>query len=244
MGKEMDIMSGLERELVRRELALYNGPVQDILSYDGAYIREFPENTELTTLDLCEETAQYTKAAAELLDIKINSKVLDDDSDSDGKKVAFNASTIVFKLERIPASVRKQVYKVVSGEFLIISRKQNIFLGLFFLCIKMFFGKDIRRTGIFNFFGPYKPISVSSIVSELRAEGFKDIRWEGYFILPVFFEQIYQMFLQYVASEGSSYLHRERRTDFISKTLDALLRLQGFKRFGWLGSIAVIRCQK
>ena len=52
LGKEMDIMSDYERGLVHRELSQLSGPVKDFMTYDGAYIREFPENVNLTTVDL------------------------------------------------------------------------------------------------------------------------------------------------------------------------------------------------
>lgn len=247
LGKEMDIMSGLERDLVRRELATIpsGGRVQDILSYDGAYLREFPQGTDIVTFDLCKETAEYTRAAAGMANIKIEAEVLSKEPRA-SQKASQNivASTSLFRFERIPTEVRKLVYQQASGELIIIARKRNLFLSLFFLMIKVLFGKDIRRTGIFNFFGPYKPISVGTIVHELEQAGFANIQWRGYFFVPAFFEQIYQMFLQYQASEGSSYLHRERRTTPITKFIAWSLRVQGLKSFGPLGSVAVIRCRK
>ncbi len=238
LGKEMDIMSDLERELVRKELNSIQGRVADVLSYDGSYIREFPEGVEISTFDLCKETAQYTNVAAVAVKRKINTYVLGE------AKNTSPTSTLLFRMERIPVSVRSEVYRSVSGELIIIARKQNILLTPFFWTIRLKFGKDIRKTGIFNFFGPYKPICLSKIVNELKEAGFKDVEWHGYFIFPAFFEQIYQMFLQYIASEGSSYLHREKRSDMISRLINFILKIQGMRRFGFLGSVAVIRCKK
>lgn len=235
MGKEMDIMSEFERALVRQELQTLNGPVLDILSYDGAYLREFPKAATISTLDLCQETSAYTQAAAQQQKIVVHPHV-------DGAE--YTASTILFKLERIPAALRKEVYETAQGEFVIISRRKNIFLSAFFFAIEIVFGADMRRTGIYTFFGPYKPISTQRIIRELRAAGFTNIQHKSYFALPAFFEQVYQMFLQYRASEGSSYLHREKRTDIVSRMIAFLLRVQGLKSVGWFGSVVVIRSRK
>ena len=239
LGKEMDIMSTLERDLVRRELAGIKGSALDLLSYDGAYLREFPKEIDLSTMDLCEETAEYTRSAAGFIPRQIDSAVF-------GREFSqsFISTTMIFKLERIPYQVRKRMYEIATGEFIIISRKKNLLLSLFFAAIKIIFGVDVRRTGIYTFFGPYKPISLSSTLNELKKAGFKDVQWKGYFAFPAFFEQAYQMFLQYRASEGSSYLHREKRTDVISRLINFIIRLQGMRSVGRLGSVVVIRCRR
>ncbi len=242
MGKEMDIMSDFERQLVRRELQTLTGSVHDILSYDGAYLKEFPKTAAITTYDLCVETAAYTEAAAAQQKITLTSAVLG--AESSGKHNISTSSTVLFKLERIPSSVRREVYDSATGELIIISRKQNLFLSAFFFAIKIVFGSDMRRTGIYTFFGPYLPLSLSRTLKELRGAGFKNIQHSSYFALPAFFEQVYQMFLQYRASEGSSYLHRERRTDSISRLIAFVLRVQGLRRMGWFGSVVVIRARK
>src|SRR3990167_11357600 len=43
LGKEMDIMSQHERDLVRHELSPLSGSILDHFSYDGAYLQEFPK---------------------------------------------------------------------------------------------------------------------------------------------------------------------------------------------------------
>lgn len=241
LGKEMDIMSSYERELVRRELRSLKGPVHDYFSYDGAYLREFPSEVSLTTFDLCEETAAYTEAAAHLADQKVTTKVF---GARDGGSRGIAASSSIFKNERIPHALRQQLYKNVRGELIIIARKRNLFLSFFFFVIQHIFGSDVRKTGIYTFFGPYRPLSLGRTLEELKTAGFKDLEWHGYFFFPALYEQIYQMFLQYRASEGSSYLHRERRSNIITKLISLVLRIQGFMRFGWLGSVVVIRCHK
>ncbi|HRZ30065.1 MAG TPA: nitroreductase family protein [Candidatus Paceibacterota bacterium] len=241
LGKEMDIMSEFERCLVSRELLSASGPILDFFCYDGAYLREFPSTIDLTVVDLCQETSEYTMAAASFIGKNISSLVFNNDT---GIDFVFATSTILFKLERLPKVLRQWVYQQATGEFIIVARKSNIFLSIFFLALKVIFGPDIRRTGIFSFFGPYQPISLSVIIKELKMAGFKDIKWSGYFILPPLFEQIYQMFLQHRASEGSSYLHRDKRVNFVSRLIAHILRLQGLRNFGRFGSVVVIKCHK
>jgi len=241
LGKEMDIMSSYERELVRREIGSISGDVNDYFSYDGAYIREFPENINLTAVDLCEETSLYSSVSASLAGRKIRTEVFGVPSNSN---TSDKINTIIFKTERLPAEFRRQVYENIKGDLIIIARKKNIFLSAFLFAIKFVFGDDVRKTGIFTFFGPYKPVSLNTTLKELRSAGFKDIKWNGYFAIPAFYEQIYQMFLQYVASEGTSYLHRDKRDTFMTRIISFILRSQGLKRFGRFGSVIVIRCQK
>ena len=237
LGKEMDLVSDYERKLVNKELADLSGEVADLYTYDGTYIREFPEEVKLTTLDLCQETADYTEASAKLAGREILTRVISPDMN-------IKNATLLFKLERLPKELRKEIYNNVMGELIVIARKSNLFLSPFFWIIKIIFGPDIRKTGIYNFFGPYKPLNLSKILGELREVGFKEISWSGYFFIPPFYEQIWQMFRQYIASGGSSYLHREKRVDIISRALEYVMRLQGFIRFGSLGSVVVIRCKK
>src|SRR3989344_905501 len=192
---------------------------------------------KLTTLDLCQETADYTEASAKLAGREILTRVISPDMN-------IKNATLLFKLERLPKELRKEIYNNVMGELIVIARKSNLFLSPFFWIIKIIFGPDIRKTGIYNFFGPYKPLNLSKILGELREVGFKEISWSGYFFIPPFYEQIWQMFRQYIASGGSSYLHREKRVDIISRALEYVMRLQGLIRFGSLGSVVVIRCKK
>lgn len=130
------------------------------------------------------------------------------------------------------------------GTFLIIARKSNIFLSFFFFIIKRFFGKDVRKTGIYTFFGPYEPIGLHRTLRQIKESGFRDVSWSGYFIIPTFYEKAYQMLLQYIRSEGSSYLHREERRNVISRILSLVMKIQGLHKFGRLGSVVVIRCKK
>ncbi len=249
LGKEMDIMSSAERELVKRTLDLgidEHKSFIDFMTYDGAYVREFPTGIDLTTIDLCRETADYTKVACKSLQ-NVHSFTLGEEYSGAMK---YDYATLIYKLERLPKSLRTDVFTVVhdslkeAGEFIIIARKGNFFLAIFFSVIKFLFGKDIRKTGIYNFFGPYRPISLRSTIQELKQAGFKQISYESYFPFPTFYEQAYQMYLQFKASDGTSYLHREKRTDFISKLINFIIQIQGFRNAGLFGSVVIIKCKK
>jgi hypothetical protein len=156
----------------------------------------------------------------------------------------------LYKLERIPDAFKRKLFAKsftilnTEGEMIIVARKSNLLLSLFYVVIQLVFGKELRKTGIYNFFGPYMPISLHKTVRQLREAGFTRIEYTGHFIFPAFYEQVYQMFLQYKKSEGSSYLHREKRVDFITRIIAAVLRMQGLRRVGRLGSVVVITCKK
>ena len=158
--------------------------------------------------------------------------------------------SIIYKLERVPNNYASKLFNKGyhalenGGELIIISRKFNLFLWFFFVSVKTFFGRELRKTGIYNFFGPYQPISFGKTIRMLREAGFREIKWRGYFLFPAFYEQIYQMYLQYKKSEGSSFLHREKRINFITKIISQLICTQGFRYFGRFGSVVAIRCRK
>lgn len=250
LGKEMDIMSPHERALVRRALAGAEGPVADLLSYDGAYLAEFPD-MPLTAIDLTEETAAYTKAAAARSLPGRRAPLSQALYDEHAPRLSAPARTVtlIYKLERLPAGAAARMLAQAhatlppGGTLIVVSRKQHLLLWLFLAAIRLLFGPDIRRTGIYNFFGPYRPLALSRAIPQLRAAGFHDIRWRGYFLLPPFYEQAYQMFRQYLKSDGSSYLSRTPFVDPVSRALGALMRLQGFRRVGRLGSAVVITCR-
>ena len=244
LGKEMDLAGSFERALVKGVLKNKKGPFLDLLSYDGSYIQDFP-NTEVESLDLTAETAEYTRMT--LVSPK-KAHVYDEQGD----KLIGNPETItlIYKAERLSDNILqrllKQAYATLpsGGELIIVARRRISLFSLFLTSLQLIFGEDIRRTGIYSFFGPYRPISVSHVIKLARNASFDNISWHGHFAFPSFFEQLYQMIVQYIKSEGSSYLHRDRRKDFISSSIDKILSLQGLSRCGVLGSVAVIRCRK
>lgn len=245
----MDLAGRQERELVRRKTATLKTPMLDLFSYDGSYTQLFPDGV-LHTVDLTPETAMYTRAAAQLSGREVSESAV---YYSGGKRLLkdlVQSITLIYKAERIPhtvlVDVLRQSYETLApgGELVIIARKNHLFFRLFFAALKLAFGKDVRKTGIFAFFGPYKPVRVGKLMRMARDAGFEQVSWSGYFAFPAFVEQLYQMAAQYIKSEGSSYLHRERRVDWISKSIDAILEVQGVARVGILGSVAVIVCKK
>ncbi len=252
LGKEMDIISDSERKIIREKLKEVSGPIFDFLSYDGSYLREFPREVKIISIDLTTETSRYTAAALELN--HLNTSQFTHQVYNEVRPLLAEprpkTATFIFKLERISDVLKCEFLARAhaalddGGKLVIISRKSNLFLFFFFFIIKGLFGKDLRKTGIYSFFGPYKPLRLSFITRELKKLGFKNIQWSGYFFLPPFYEQAYQMLVQYIRSEGSSYLHRDRRDDVISRMLAGLMRAQGLRRVGWLGSVAVITCHR
>ncbi|MBI2627850.1 MAG: nitroreductase family protein [Candidatus Niyogibacteria bacterium] len=252
LGKEMDIMNQRERELIKNTLGDIKNNLLDLFSYDGSFLKEFPL-LPIIAMDLTQETSAYTRAAVRLFAknklLKAAHIIYDD------KKKAFTenqqaAISLIYKLERISDALKEnlfiQAYNTLrkEGEFIIIARKSNIFLSFFFFAVRLIFGQDVRKTGIYSFFGPYQPVSLRKTKQQLKKAGFRDISWSGYFFIPVFYEQIYQMIKQYIRSGGTSYLHREPKEDAISKFLSFIMKIQGLRKFGLLGSVAVIICRK
>ena len=252
LGKEMDIMGQGERELIHRTLAPLHGPFLDLLSYDGAYVREFPPG-KVTVVDLAPETSTYTRAAVALslpparqgdfvFQVYAPTGSLGEDS--------YRTATLLYKAERMSRTLRAELFAKTyaalqsHGTFVVIARKRNPFLSLFFLVVRILFGKDVRKTGIYNFFGPYAPVRVGKLRRELVAAGFANVTAHSFFAFPDFYEKLYEMFKQFIKSEGSSYLHREVKGDVVLTGITALLRFQGFRRVGLFGSVAVITCTK
>lgn len=241
LGKEMDIMSRGEREIVRRTLDNKRGAIVDYMSYDGSLLCEFPK-IPVTTLDTTNEVAQYTATARQ--GVEGESLVL-----FEQPTPSCETATLIFKAERLSCKSFQEIaddaYGALKngGEFIVISRKHNIFFTPFFILVRLFFGFDTRRTGIFTWFGPYRLVSRRRLLRDLERAGFL-VSWSGYEILPSFFERVYQMIVQYVRSGGSSYLHREERDDWIARSLRWVGEAQAMRRFGIFGGIIVIRAKK
>lgn len=248
LGKEMDLAGNYERLLVQEVLRDKTGPFLDLMSYDGSYLSLFPAG-ELYTLDLSPEIAAYTKEAASLASRSIKFGEI------------YNAAaellpgspqtiTLIYKAERLSQAALQrlceQAYATLpaGGKLIIIARRRPSLFYLFLSLLKLKFGDDTRKTGIYAFFGPYWPVQVSKIITAAKQARFERITWHGYFAFPAFFEQVYQMVVQYIRSGGSSYLHRDRKRDWVSRSIDAVLAWQGFKRCGVFGSVVVITCKK
>ena len=249
LGKEMDIMHHFEKDIVRRSLKSLKGKVMDLFSYDGAYLDLFPETVHVSTLDLCAETSEYTMSAVkskECLASFDSFGVYDENKDSFG---IFDAVSLLYKAERLPRNLLKYVFKqshnslTNNGGLLIVSRRNNIFFFAFYKFIKFLFGDDTRKTGVYAFFGPYHPLSVPIVKKDLVSAGFTNIQIRKYCVIPPFFEQAYQMYLQYKKSGGSTYLHRIPIMTPLTRFLGWLISVQGLRR-SMFGSIVVVRARK
>ena len=217
------------------------------MSYDGSYLRDFPEG-ELHTVDLAPEVAVYTSEAAALATRSLRTHVYDEHAEE--LPGSPRTVTLIYKAERLPEAMLQrlflQAYRTLpkGGELVIVARRRPSLFSAFLRLLRLFFGEDVRKTGIYAFFGPYRPVRVGKLLAWASDAGFTQTQWSGYLAFPGFFEQLYQMMVQYVRSEGSSYLHRDRKSDFISKSIEGILHTQAFARFGVLGSVAVIVCTK
>ncbi|MBI4139805.1 nitroreductase [Candidatus Woesearchaeota archaeon] len=249
LGKEMDILHSVEKSVVQNSIKILNGRVLDFFSYDGTYVDLFPANALVTTTDLCSETAEYTKTAVKGKNCFAkfeNFNVYDESVDSFG---IYDSSTLIYKAERLPRTVLKRVllqsYNSLrgGGEILIISRRNNILFMIFYHLIKLLFGDDTRKTGIYAFFGPYKPLDSFLVRKYLMIAGFSKVKMTNYCFIPPFFEQAYQMFLQFRKSEGSTYLHRVPIVTPVTRFLSWIIRIQGLRK-SIFGSIIVIRAVK
>lgn len=248
LGKKMDLSSSLEQALVKKILAGKEGPFLDLFSYDGGYLSEFPQG-DIDTLDTTPEVAAYTEHAGVLAKRPVHAAHVYDEQASilPGKP---HTMTLIYKAERLPHAVLKRLFTQAyatlpsGGEMIIIARRRPSLFSAFLALLRLVFGNDVRKTGLYAFFGPYRPIHVSALARLVKDAGFERVQWNGYFAFPSFFEQLYQMVVQYKRSGGSSYLHRDRKVDIVSKTIDAALSAQGFVRCGVLGSVAVISCKK
>ncbi|MBI4145205.1 nitroreductase [Candidatus Woesearchaeota archaeon] len=244
LGKRMDVMDDLERELVKRVLQDLQGKaVLDLFSYDGAYLDLFPK-AELTSVNLDPETERYVAAAAKDASIKGI-----EFEQYDGIAGSYDAATMMLKAERLPPELRKGSFSLAhehlkqGGTFVIVSRVPNLFFTLFYRLIIGMFGDDVRRTGIYAFWGPYRPVRAAMLRRELRSAGFIIQSSRKHFIIPAFFNQALQMFIQFRKSGGSSYLHRDKHVNILTRILEGIIGLQGLRALPF-GSVVVLRARK
>ena len=252
LGKEMDIATREEKDAVAKFIGKIKGPVLDWFTYDGSYIKYFP-NEELSAVDLTDETSRYTREAVKMAKgQKFNANYLMYDSafkELKKRNKKFRTITAIYKFERLSNKFKKNIindsYDLLDdeGEFIIIFRKKSILYRLFYYAIRFLFGDDVRKTGIYSFFGPYRPIHSRKFISMLKEAGFSKIKRECYFPFPTFFDQAFQMFLQYIKSGGTSYLHRLRNENFATKAISFLINIYGFRQTRF-GTVCVITARK
>ncbi len=248
LGKEMDILDDKEREIVKYALSDINDnkKILDVFSYDGCMLGLFPD-TKITSVNLDSATESYVKEAVNLYcpnkRSSINYRLFDK------LKGKFDVATMVYKAERLPRELRLESFSKIkktlqkNGEFMIFSRRSSLLFSLFYYSLVKVFGDDFRKTGIYAFWGPYKPIKLRKLKRELRKSGFEIVSSKKYFLIPPFFNQVLQMFLQYLKSGGSSYLHREKHKNILTNILSGLINLQGMET-SLFGSIVIIKAKK
>ncbi|MBS3135517.1 nitroreductase family protein [Candidatus Woesearchaeota archaeon] len=247
LGKEMDISNNFEKKLVRDAIQGKKGPILDIMSYDGAYLKEFPKE-RIICLDICQETSEYTKEAVRqnTLNQNVEYKIYEENKKSLHSTVP--TITMLYKAERLSRKQLSNLFKQSretlkeGGTMVIISRRSSLLFNLFYKTIIALFKDDIRKTGIYAFFGPYKPVKSKAIKRLLSDAGFRDITEKRYFLIPPFFDEALQMFLQYKKSEGSSYLHRKRHENKFTGMFSFLLRIQNSRK-SCFGSISVFEAK-
>jgi len=229
MGTKMDIVNIKEADLIAN-FVNEAGSVLDLFSYDGSLLRLFSTDT-LHTLDLTEESSDYTKHAMDSITQSVYDSKINLATDS------MDLVSCLFKLERIPknehSNLIKEIKRVMKSQasFVLVFREKRSLYGLIYKLIQIVFEDDIRKTGIFSFFGPYKPLKTKYVINLLKRHGFK-VKTRKYFLIPPIIEDLYQLFLQYKISGKSSFLHRVKRTTFISKILALIIRKQKQSFFG------------
>ncbi len=246
LGKEMDLNAAAELAKVEAVLKKVSGPVLDVFSYDGSYLKYFA-GQEVYSLNLNAATGQYVERAAQRVEpaLKLRMLTLSDLAAAEVPLSSVQSVTLVMKAERISVVVFEDLLRKLTGQLLpgtklyIIARKNNLFLNCFHALLKMLFGNDIRKTGIYSFWGPYAPIDLNQWSGVLTRHGWGELSREEFFLIPAFFQQILQMMIQYFKSGKTSYLHRERHENFFTRCLDAILRWQGDRATRW-GSLAVL----
>jgi len=243
----MDIMDDSERMLVKKVLAREsNKKMVDFFSYDGGFLEYFPKS-KINSVNLDDETESYVKEAVKIYCPEKKKEITY--SLYDNVKNSYDLATMMFKVERLPAKLRQDSFSKIKtllnkdGELVIVSRLPSFFFRLFYGFIKNFFGNDIRKTGIYAFWGPYKPVKKVVLIKELKRRGFKIISSKKYFCIPPFFNQAFQMFLQFVKSGGTSYLHRTKHSNVLTKILNRLVIGKVLKP-SHFGSVLVLRAKK
>lgn len=248
LGKRMDIIDDIEKQIIKELIENIGNKkkVIDFFSYDGGTLDFFPK-AKITSVNLDLETENYTKSA---VDIYCPEKKNDVNYVlfNNFKERNYDLQTLLFRIERLPPDLRKEFYAKAydsmskDGELIIVTRLPTLIFNLFYKTIIKIFGDDVRKTGIYSFWGPYKPMGKTTIIKELENDGFKVTYSQRYLFIPPFFNQALQMYIQFRKSGGTSYLHREKHNNIFTKVLDYIIRKQPKKNI--FGSLLVIRAKK
>lgn len=243
LGIEMDVVNANEKKLIQKVLYNVKEPLLDLFSYDGSLLQYFPEVDHLYSLDLTDQTSLYTMSATKK---RMHLLIYDDGIPLDDNSIF--TVTCLYKLERIPEANHFELFKEVArvlnknGKFIVLIREKYSLYQLLYTPLKLILKDDIRKTAIYSFFGPYKPLKSKKTAKEIEKAGFK-VDKVKYFTIPPTFEDFYQLFLQYRISGGSSFLHRIKHEDTVSKLLKKIFDIQDLKK-SKIGSSTLLTAKK
>ncbi|MCX9078809.1 MAG: nitroreductase family protein [Candidatus Methanoperedens sp.] len=244
LGTRMDIVNEMEIKLIQNILSRekYDN-ILDIFSYDGSLLNNYPD-MKIFSLNLGSETSLFTTYA---VNRKIEPLIYDDFIPLKDKSIS-NA-ICVFKLERIPPQAYDKLFSEIKrvleddGRFIIVFRSRNSLYGLIHRLIKIKFDDDIRKSGIYSFFGPYSPLKSADIISSLKQADFSSVSQERFFVIPPLIDDFYQLFLHYFTSGGGAFYHREKRKSIVGNLIHKIIRLQ--KEYNTkFGSVIVLTAKK
>lgn len=244
LGTRMDVVNEMEVKLIQKILSRekYDN-ILDIFSYDGTLLNYYPD-TKIYGLNLGNETSLFTSYA---VDRKIEQLIYKDSIPLKDKSIS-NA-ICVFKIERIPHEAYNKLFSEIKrvlkddGKFILIFRSKNSLYGLIHRLIKIKFDDDIRKSGIYSFFGPYSPLKTAKVVSSLNDTGFSSVHYERFFVIPPLIDDFYQLLLHYYASGGGAFYHREQRRSFFGNLIHKIIGLQKTNNT-IAGSVVVLTVKK
>jgi len=242
LGTKMDIISPAEEDLLKDALS-GRKDILDLFSYDGSSLPCFPD-TRVWSMNLDHETSLYVSHATDRTVLSVvyadNRIGLNDDS--------VGCASCLYKIERIPRAewvgLFKEVRRVLrdDGEIVLVFRQAPSLYGLFYKLLLTVFKDDVRKTALYSYFGPYKPLGVKDVQKALEEAGFRSA-YRRHFFIPPFFEELYQLALQYRVSGGTSFLHRVYRPTVIARVLKRYFRWQGTGESSF-GSTIVMNARK
>ncbi|MEW6615744.1 MAG: nitroreductase family protein [Thermodesulfobacteriota bacterium] len=243
LGHPVDVVNRHEKAFIEKLLSGVSDAILDVFSYDGSLLNLFPMEAQLFSLNLSEQTSIYTKNATEH---EVEHLIYDGSIELENESIG--TATCLFKLERIPTGDYGKLFKEIKrvlrddGRFLILTRESRSLYNLFYMVMSKIFGDNVKKSAIFSFFGPYKPLNSKTIKTELENSGFKVVV-ERFCLFPPIFEDIFHLFLQYRASGGTTFLHAMGRKSFFLTILRKIFDLQKVRR-SRSGSLALITAGK
>lgn len=246
LGIKMEVSNNLELDLLKEKIPEVNGISLDLFSYDGLYL-EFLKGKNQYVLDFNEQTSMYTRAASNNINKDIKPILFNKKIPIESNSVSL--ITCIFKIERLPEQfiliLFKEVYRVLKkdGKFLIIFRNSFSLYSVLHKLIKLKFGDDIRKSAIYSYFGPYEPVSTKKLLTMLNKNNFIIDSKTKHFLIPPRVATLYQLYLQYKKSAGTTFLHRIKRENKLTKLIDFILKKQGTAT-NHLGSITSIQVKK